>query len=422
MKDRSRHGASHPIGGLGLGRSPRIGQHAPCFSCWAGALGEGRIMRYVGCVLMAIACVVAMLAAPAEARRAALVIGNGAYAHATVLPNPANDAVAVAAALRRLGFEHVTLLKDLGAEALRRALMEFEPKVADADIALVYFAGHGIEVDGQNFLVPVDARLARVGAVELEAIPLSTVTAVLAGALKLRMVILDACRSNPFRARLAADASGGRKRSVGRGLSRIEPGENELIAFAAAAGTEADDGSGHNSPFAAALLKHIETPGLEVRLLFGGVRDDVLAATRRQQTPHVYATLGREPIYLKAPPATAPADGLADLVAAIASMNDRARLEAFTRHRSEAVRAAAARRLGDLTVPTPVPAMKPPVVEPAASVFNPARAARPLSVAEERALKAKDSFKECDHCPEMVVVPAGSFMMGSPAGEAGGSA
>jgi invasion protein IalB len=233
-------------------------------------------------------------------RRVALVIGNGAYTHAASLPNPSNDADAVGAALQRLRFDHVTVLKNLGAEAFRRALLDFEPKAAAADIAVVYFAGHGVEVDGQNFLVPVDARLVRAAAAELEAIPLSTVTSVLAPARKLRLVILDACRTNPFRARMAAGASAGRKRAVGRGLARIEPGENELIAFAAAAGTEADDGSGRQSPFVTALLKHIETPGLDVRIMFGRVRDEVLKATERQQTPHVYGTLGGEEIHLAA--------------------------------------------------------------------------------------------------------------------------
>ena len=214
------------------------------------------------------------------------------------LPNLSNDAAAVAAALRRLQFEHVTVLRDLGAEAFRKALLEFGPKAAAADIAVVYFAGHGVEVDGQNFLIPVDAKLVRAAAAELKAIPLSTVTAVLSPARKLRLVILDACRTNPFRTRMAADGPAGRKRTIGRGLGRIEPGENELIAFAAAAGTEADDGSGLQSPFTAALLKHIETPGIDVRILFGKVRDEVLKATGRQQAPHVYGTLGGDVISL----------------------------------------------------------------------------------------------------------------------------
>src|SRR5262249_11272631 len=187
----------------------------------------------------------------------------------------------------------------------RKALLDFESQAAGADIAVVYFAGHGVEVDGQNFLVPIDAKLVRAAAAELEAIPLSTVTTMLSPARQLRLVILDACRTNPFRARMAADGSGGRKRSIGRGLGRIEPGENELIAYAAAAGTEADDGSGSQSPFVTALLKHIETPGLDVRIMFGKVRDEVLKVTNRQQTPHLYGTLGGDEIAL-APTAVPP--------------------------------------------------------------------------------------------------------------------
>src|SRR5262245_10579374 len=251
------------------------------------------------------AAIAALAAGPAQAeRRVALVIGNSAYAHVAPLPNPVRDAAAIGEALRRLQFDDVTVLKDLGAEALRRALLDFEPRAAGADIAVLYFAGHGIEVDGQNFLIPVDARLTRAAAAELEAVPLGTVTTVLASAQKLRLVILDACRTNPFRPRLAADGPGGRKRSIGRGLGRVEPGQNELIAFAARAGTEADDGVGEHSPFTAAILKYIETSGLEIRLLFGGVRDHVLAATNQQQVPHLYGTLGLEPIYLK--PGTTP--------------------------------------------------------------------------------------------------------------------
>jgi hypothetical protein len=258
-----------------------------------------RLRPWLWCRL-AIAGLVLSIAPCQAQKRVALVIGNGTYAHAAPLPNPPKDAAAIGAAFKRLNFDHVVILKDLGAEALRRALLDFEPKVVGADIAVLYFAGHGIEVDGENFIIPVDARLARAAAAELEAVPLSTVTNVLSGARKLRLVILDACRTNPFSARMAANTPGGRKRSIGRGLSRVDPGDNELIAFAAAAGTEADDGLGEHSPFTASLLKHIETPGLDVRLLFGGVRDDVLTTTKRQQMPHVYGTLGRDPIYLRA--------------------------------------------------------------------------------------------------------------------------
>jgi hypothetical protein len=246
---------------------------------------------------LSLATIIALAGAPAYAqRRVALVIGNGAYMHVAPLANPERDAAAIGEALRRLQFEHVTVLQDLGATALRKALLDFEPQAADADIAMIYFAGHGIEVDGQNFLIPIDARLARAAATELEAIPLATVTTVLGAARKLRLVILDACRDNPFRRRMAADS--GRKRSIGRGLSRVEPGENELIVYAAAAGTEAADGSGRHSPFTAALLTHIETPGLDVRIMLGKVRDEVLAATGRQQA---LTSPPQQPLYVGPP-------------------------------------------------------------------------------------------------------------------------
>lgn len=309
-----------------------------------------------------------LLAGPADARRAALVIGNSVYEHAGRLANPTNDAAAVAAAFRRLQFEHVTHLDNLGADKLRRALSDFSAQAANADIAVVYFAGHGIEVDGQNYLIPVDARLASAAVVEIETIPLATVTSVIASASRLRLVILDSCRNNPFRARMISGTSG-RSRSIGRGLARVEPSENELIAFAAAGGTEADDGSGQHSPFTEALLKSLEMPGLEVRLLFGAVRDDVVEATRRRQTPHVYGTLGRQQLYLAAPAAAPKSDeAYADLAGVIASMTDRGRVEALTRHSVEVVRKAAQERLSALAAPaSPAPAETMPASSLAAS-------------------------------------------------------
>jgi hypothetical protein len=257
-------------------------------------------MRYVVGLLAAICC--AALAdgrfTPAEAKRVALVIGNAEYKIGP-LRNPVNDAAAVAVALeKQLRFDKVILKRNLGFSAFRAALIEMARESADADLGLVYFAGHGTEVGGRNFLIPVDATLATGSALDVEAIPLDTVLGQLGKVRKLKLVILDACRNNPF------PLAGG-KRSVSRGLARIEPEDNTLVAYAARDGTTADDGVGRrHSPFTESLLKHIATPGLEVQLLFRRIRDDVIKATRhagQPQQPHVYASLGAQELYLQMP-------------------------------------------------------------------------------------------------------------------------
>jgi tetratricopeptide (TPR) repeat protein len=226
-------------------------------------------------------------------RRIALVIGNGSY-RVGPLQNPGNDAAAVATTLRDiLKFDKVIFRRDLVAESFRAALREFSRETVGADLGMVYFAGHGTEVGGRNYLIPVDAALTKASDLELETVALDAVLAQLDGVRKLRLVILDACRNNAF-------PLAGATRRTGRGLSRIEPDENTLVIYAAKDGTTADDGvGGAHSPFTAALLKHIATPGLELRFLFGKVRDDVLVATRRAQQPYVYGTLGGEPVFLR---------------------------------------------------------------------------------------------------------------------------
>ena len=240
------------------------------------------------------------LALPASAAsRVALVIGNSAYAHVPVIPNPLNDAADIGSALGRLGFS-VTRLENADYSALRRGLQEFQRAASAAEIAVVFYAGHGIEVDKQNFLVPVDARLASDRDVEFEAVSLDLVIRTVEHAGKLRLVILDACRDNPFAARMER---GGATRSIGRGLSRVEPSGEMLVAYAAKEGTVALDGTGRNSPYTAALLRHLEEPGLEVGLMFRKVRDAVLETTGREQEPFTYGSLSSRGAYLTEPPA-----------------------------------------------------------------------------------------------------------------------
>ena len=240
--------------------------------------------------------------ASADGKRVALVIGNSAYRNVPALPNPANDAADVAAALTRLGFT-VALIANASFDEMRRGLIALGRDAAGADMAVVYFAGHGMEINGENWLIPIDAELKRDTDVENEAVSLRSAMLQVSNTTSLGLVILDACRNNPFAAKmqrslvLRAVASGG--------LGRIEPVGNVLVAYAARDGTTALDGDNRNSPFTTALLHNIEVPGVEVTFMFRNVRDDVMEATRNEQQPFVYGSLSRRAIYLAAPPSPA---------------------------------------------------------------------------------------------------------------------
>ena len=239
-------------------------------------------------VLLAFALLFAASVAHA-AGRVALVVGNSTYAHIGRLPNPGNDAADMAAALRRLGFEVTTTL-DADRGELNDALRAFTRQSAGADVSLVFYAGHGIEMDGVNYLVPVDARLERDVDVRFEAVALDDVLVSTTGA-SLRLVVLDACRNNPLARSMQRT---GASRSVSRGsfgnLDESLLGNETLVAYAAAAGTTAADGTGRNSPYTSALLAYLEEP-VELLTLFRQVRAQVLATTNGEQRPHEYQSL-----------------------------------------------------------------------------------------------------------------------------------
>jgi hypothetical protein len=255
--------------------------------------------------------------AVADGRRVALVIGNGAYRSVPALPNPSNDAGDVTAALKRLGFV-VTLITNASFDEMRRGLIAFGRDAADADMATVYFAGHGMEINGENWLIPVDAELKRDTDAANEAISLQSVMMQVSSTTSLGLVILDACRNNPFAIKM--NRSLAVRAAVSGGLGRIEPVGNVLVAYAARDGTTALDGGGRNSPFTAALLRNIETPGVEVTFVFRNVRDDVMEATRNEQQPFVYGSLSRKAIYLAGLPSPGPASTIeANAVPAVAA-------------------------------------------------------------------------------------------------------
>ena len=259
-------------------------------------------MRIASAFVVAI-CSMWLVSQPAFAtRRVALVIGNSAYQNVAQLANPSNDAAAMATMLKGAGFDVVQLKRDLKASDMRRALRDFTDDVRDADVAIVYYAGHGIEINGTNYLIPVDALLERDIDAYDEAIPLDRLLTVVDPAKKLRLIILDACRDNPFSKAMKHNMA---SRSVTRGLSRIDPSSpNTLIAYAAKAGSTAADGDDKNSPFTTALVKYLPRPGLDLRMAFGFVRDDVLKLTHNRQEPFVYGSLGGDDVALV--PAAAP--------------------------------------------------------------------------------------------------------------------
>jgi tetratricopeptide (TPR) repeat protein len=224
----------------------------------------------------------------ANSRRIALVIGNSAYKSVAALPNAYRDAEAIAAGLQRTGFQEVTVQINLGHDKFTDTLRNFARQADAADWAVVYYAGHGIEMGGINYLIPVDAKLEVDRDVEFEAIPLDRVMAAVDGAKKLRLVILDACRNNPFLGQMRRTIA---TRSIGRGLAPVEPEAGSLVVYSAKHGEIALDGEGTNSPFASAFIKNLATPGLEVRRLFDVVRDDVMASTNGRQQPFSYGSL-----------------------------------------------------------------------------------------------------------------------------------
>ncbi|MGV7217979.1 caspase family protein [Bradyrhizobium sp. UFLA05-112] len=238
-------------------------------------------------------------------KRVALVIGNSAYKSVAKLTNPVNDATLIGGMFKKAGFDAVDVRLDVNASDMRRALRDFAGRTRDAEVAVIYYAGHGIELDGANYLIPTDAMLETDGDVLDETVALDRALFAVEPAKQLRLVILDACRDNPFAKTMKRTVAA---RAIGRGLAKVEPtSPNTMIAFAAKAGSTASDGDSKNSPFAAALVERLPMPGLDLRKAFGFVRDDVLKNTGYKQEPYVYGSLGGDDVSLvPARPAAAP--------------------------------------------------------------------------------------------------------------------
>jgi uncharacterized caspase-like protein len=250
-------------------------------------------------------------------KRVALVIGNSAYRTAQPIDTAVKDAAAIAEQFRQAGFESVDLETDVGVLKFRAAVRGFEATAEGADVAVVYFAGHGIEIGGANYLVPVDADLQNIVEAWQELVPLDRIVSTTVGAGKLRLVVLDACRdiipAPRIRRENGQDPHLFSPGLFSPGLGRVEPvSQNTLIAYASKAGaTAADpaDPAGDHSPFTTALLKSLTVPGLDIRLAFGRVRDDVRKSTDGRQQPFVYGAISSGIVSLvQAPSEPKPAD------------------------------------------------------------------------------------------------------------------
>ena len=224
-------------------------------------------------------------------RRVALVMGNSNYEHVPVLPNPQNDARAIAAALERLNFD-VVLALDVTRQTMAQPLSTFSQKLNGADVGLFFYAGHGLSFEGHNYLVPVDATAENHIQVKFEMTAIDQIAEEMARSVRLNIVMLDACRNNPLAERLERSLGGSRSASVSRGLSVMNPvGQESSIVFATAPGDVAADGAGSHSPFTKALLDHIEMPGLTIEAVFRNVRRDVRMATTNKQLPEMWHRL-----------------------------------------------------------------------------------------------------------------------------------
>lgn len=317
-------------------------------------------------------------------RRLALVIGNSAYKQAP-LTNPANDARLVAAALRAQKFE-VSDYYNGSLKDIKRAVQVFSKTVKENGkdtVAFFFYAGHGIQVKGENYLIPVDANIHTEGDVDIDLVSVSSIMSALDNAqARLNVIVLDACRTNPF----------GYARSGERGLARVDAPQGSLVAFSTSPGKAATDGEGGSSPYAASLAKGLAEQGVKIEDVFKKVRISVIASTRGEQTPWESTSLTGDfyPAGLAAP---------APLASAPASLPV-----------------------------VPPPTLAP--VSPAPATENPALAALPATppatsaapaepLPEPKSAPVVKGFRDCPYCPEMALVPAGRFVMGSPVTERG---
>ena len=402
-------------------------------------------------VFLVVICCLWALPLSAQGKRVALVIGNSAYKHTTVLKNPGNDATDMAAVFKDLGFEVIPGI-DLEHRGLLRAIRQFGEAVKGADAAVLFYSGHGIQLRGTNYLVPVDAELQHEIEVDAQTVKLDLVLEQMERQAKTSIVFLDACRDNPLARTLARSMDATRAVDVGKGLAPVRAATfGTFVSFATAPNNVALDGSGRNSPFTEALKKYIVEPGKDLGSVMINVRNDVIAATKEKQVPWENSAL-RAQFFFKpqaeqprAAPAVAtspqpPMSEAAQAWASLQSSKDVRDFEAFRRQYGASnpfYDRQAEKRIEELKPQVAMVAPPTKTTEPAPKSIAPSSTSktRPTacdgvdvsvgSAGERQCIKPGSGkstwFKDCPTCPEMVVAPAGRFTMGSPANEPGRS-
>ncbi len=392
------------------------------------------MVRVIARLVLVLASLFAAQAATAG-KRVALVIGNAKYTYAGTLANPVNDASDMAAALKGAGFTVIPGY-DLDKPALEKKIREFASALSGADTGVFFYAGHGLQVAGTNYIVPVDAELSTADALEFEMIKLDAVQRIMENAAKTNILFLDACRNNPL-ARNLARALGTRGDTIGKGLAPAESGIGTLISYSTQPGNVAQDGKGRNSPYTGPLVKRIAAPGEDILSVLTGVRNEVLAATGNKQVPwENHALTARfffNPAALPQEKTAAPSDGRAPVSFCPelwAKIEDKREIKIFEGYRRQCgadnpvYDALAEDRIADLrraqsavVLPGAANPPNPPPVQPRTDGCD----GLLVSVATGKSPCIKpgsgEVFKDCPECPEMTVVPSGSLTMGSPKNE-----
>jgi uncharacterized caspase-like protein len=341
-------------------------------------------------------------------KRVALVIGNSVYQYTARLGNPNNDATDVTAALQSHGFR-VIEGRDLDKAAMDRKIRDFASMLSGSDVGIFFYAGHGLQVGGQNYLVPVDAQLTTASALDFEMVRLDLVHRTMEREAKTNLLFLDACRDNPL-ARNLARAMGTRTAEIGRGLAAVESGVGTLISFSTQPGNVALDGVGRNSPFAGALVKHILGSNTDLSALLIAVRNDVMTETDRKQVPWEHSALTGRFFFKEKQDltSTAPAvpTGMTEAAHAWSvaeRSNSVAVLEAFISHYGHTFYGAIARsRLAELNNrQSPVSTLPKEVSSPAVQTQDRVAVAPPSAIMPPTA-KQRESVAPSETLPQVI--------------------